>query len=86
MVMIMMMIMMIAGRFRHRGTLARRKFGLARRFQERRSTTGAEIIFLAIGGPASRAIPARGAFGFGGHIHGFFGTLFEGESLHGTKE
>ncbi len=81
------MVMMIARRLRRRRReVRRRNVSLTRRFQQSCAATGAKVISLAIGGSTSGTRLAASAFGFSVHIHGFFRTLLQRESLHRLEE
>jgi len=80
---IMMMVMMVAGRFR-RGICPRGIWHVLRLGQGNAATC-AELVSLAIRTSTCRAdLPAR-VFSFRVHVHRIFHTLFQGKSLYGLE-
>jgi len=86
MVVIMMMVMMLAGLLRrglHGGPRSPR---VLRRFQQRYTAGGAEVISFAIlASTGLTSLPAR-VFRFRVHVHGFFRTLLQGQPLHRAED
>ena len=82
MMVIMMVVVMIAGRLGHMGPFAGAASACRGDFSRVAPQLAQKLFPFRLAVPQRRTRLPRGVFGFSVHIHGFFRTLLQRESLH----